>query len=513
MNSPVNVRHRLDAPVDAADMEGARDENPVNLRRRRPAAVVPLPGVAGAESPAALRRRRAAERRPAPEPDDLRDDDTLDYEADAAEARWFEDAPRTAPAAEPAWKNRLRRTGNVRSIFNWLKVPGDDVVAEEKPAPLLQRMAVREFWQSNIKTFNRLFLALPVVVAAGYLYLVAPDGYRVDTVLAIRNPSNNVAMGGSMAGMSAALASTGQGYAERAIDESFAVVNFIRSREAYNELEKSLKLSERFTGGHIDWFHRLSTKADYEQRYENYLDHTSVSYSDIEGQITLSTDAYDPETAYQMAQVLARISERLVNKFNERARTDMIKLAQVQLTEAEDGLRSAMLAMTDLQVKNGMLDPTDEAMSYSKIIGSLREQVAVKRAELGALTSTASPDSPRAVEIRNMLASLETQIRTEQSRLTGRTDALAPLISKFKLLTIDVELAQQKYNSASAMLQSALLQSEHQKLYVVNIVPPVPPIESTIPKRFLILLGVVAMTFVAWLIARLILASIRDHAV
>lgn len=504
-------------PAVQADAAG---DGAASLRRRRVASVLPLPGAGGGETPAVLRLRRAAALHPvappaAPAGGDA--DVALGHGApagDTAEVRGRAAPADDQPVAEPVRRGLWRRDGHVKSIFNWLKAPGDDLVREEKPEPLLRRMAVREFWQSNIKTFNRLFLALPIVVAASYLYLIAPDGYQVEAVLSIRNPSNNVAMGGSsMAGVAASLGSSGQGYAERAIDESFAVVNFIRSREAFNELDRSMKLSERFTSGHIDWFHRLSPTANYEARYKNYLDHISVSYSDIEGQITLTTDAYDPETAFAMAKELARISERLVNQFNERARTDLIKLAQVQMTEAEDGLRSSMLALTDLQIKNGMLDPTGEAASYTNIISSLREQVAVKRAELGALTSTSAPDSPRAVEIRNMLGSLETQIRTEQNRLTGRTDALAPLISKFKLLNIDVQLAQQKYNSAAAMLQSAVLQSEHQKLYVVNVVSPSPPLESTIPKRFFILLGVAAVTFIAWLIARLILASIRDHSV
>jgi capsular polysaccharide transport system permease protein len=506
------MRHRSAAPIDVADLQGVPGEGALAARRRRPAAVVPLPGVSGAETPASLRRRRAAALRPAAdEPRDFfgRPEDG----GDAPRVRRIETVPATDPGQPPVRRGWRQRAASVKSIFNWLKVPGDDLPTEEEKASLLQRMAVREFWQSNIKLFNRLFLALPVIAAAGYLYLIAPDGYQVDAVLAIRNPSNNVALGGSMAGISAALASTGQPFAERAIDESYAVVNFIRSREAFNELEKSMNLSKRFTAGNIDWFHRLPQKSDYEQRYANFLAHTSVSYSDLEGQVTLTTDAYDPETAFQMARELARISERLVNQFNERSRSDTVRLARVQMTEAEDGLRSAMLAMTDLQIKNGMLDPTGEAASYNNIISSLREQVAVKRAELGSLMSNASPDSPRAVEIRNMLASLEAQIRIEQSRLTGRTDALAPLITKFKLLGIDIDLAQQKYNTAAAMVQSAMLQSEHQKLYVVNVVSPSPPMESTIPKRFLILLSVVALTFLAWLIARLILASIRDHSV
>lgn len=543
--SPVNLRRRRAAnlPVPQTDAvppaivgPGETGEPPAPLRRRRPAAVLPLVDAAG-ETPAAVRRRRAAALAPSPAVGGDGEGETAgarDAHAEgAAEGRSVpagkperegrgqavqpagEGAVGVPPARVPALRKLLPGAEKpIRSIFNWLKVPGDDVEIVEKRQPLVRRMAVKEFWRSNIKNFNRLFLALPIITAASYLYLIAPDGYQVDTVLAIRNPTNAVALSaGNMQGTAAALGSTGQGYAERAVDESFAVVNFIRSREAFTELEKSMKLSQRFMSPHIDWFHRMSPKSDFEARYQNYLNHLTVSYSDIEGQITLTTDAYDPETAFEMAKELARVSERLVNQFNERARTDMIKLAQVQLTEAEDGMKTSMLALTDLQIKNGMLDPGAEAESFTGIISALREQVAVKRAELGALTSTSAPDSPRAVEIRNMLASLETQIRNEQNRLTGRTDALAPLIGKFKLLNIDVQLAQQKYNSAAAMLQSALLQSEHQKLYVVNIVSPTPPLESTIPKRFLILLSVVGVTFLAWLIARLILASIRDHAI
>jgi len=560
LTNPINLRPQTDVAANAVEAETSREGGPVALRRRRAAALpaVTEPAAEG-ESPVVLRRRRAAALLRIAGTDGTSQTDTpvmgrrlraaalaaaananakvpepstpVDDEPPAAGERGgalvsaerrSEDAEEEGSAAD--WKAEVvpvarepvpSRGASVRSIFNWLMPPGDEVAAREPAMPLTRRLGVREFWRSNIKIFNRLFLAVPIVVAAGYLYLVAPDGYQVDAVLAIRNPTNTIAMaGGNMqATAGAAVSSVGQGIMERAIDESFAVVNFIRSREAFNELEKTMKVSERFMHSNVDWFHRLSPEADYEARYKNYLSHISVSYSDIEGQITLTTDAYDPETAFEMAKELARISERLVNQFNDRARTDLIKLAQVQMAESESALKNAMVALTDLQIKSGTLDPMAEAQSFATIIGTLREQVAVKRAELGALTSNSTPDSPRAVEIRNMLASLETQIRSEQNRITGRTDALAPLISKFKLLDIDVQLAQQKYNSAAAMLQSSLLESEHQKLYVVNVVSPTPPLVSTIPHRFFLLMSVAAITFLAWLIMRLMLAAVRDHAV
>lgn len=464
--------------------------SPVNLRARK---ITPVTRV----------------ERHVPEFDRNTDDPVVLPSADPAEQSPSEPSP-----SEPAARAPRRRMPLPNTIFSWLKRPGDDLPERARLVLSPRALAVREFWQSNIKIFNRLFLALPVLAAATYLYLIATDGYRVESVIAIRNPVNTVAQsGGSMAGFLSGVASSGQGYAERAIDESFAVVNFIRSREAFAELEKRMNLSERFMGRHIDWFNRLPAESEFEKRYRYYLNSISVYYSDIEGQITLTTDAFDPETAYQMAQELSRMSEKLVNQFNERSRSDLIRLAQIQLTEAEEGLRLSMQAMTELQLKNGMLDPTQEAVTFNSIIASLREQVAVKRAELGALVNTSAPDSPRLVEIRNMLSSLEAQIRTEQERLTGRTDALAPLISKFKLLNIDAQLAQQKYNSAAAMLQSALLQSEHQKLYVVNIVSPEKPVQSIIPKRFQIMLGVIGITFLAWILARLIIAAIRDHSV
>lgn len=403
-----------------------------------------------------------------------------------------------------------------------VSTPAEDFVDTRRPTPALRRGRIedveaferpssREAWQKKMRVFNALFLLTPLVVASVYLFGIASNRYVAESVIAIRNPASGVSgVPGSMVGQ------VGQpvpSQAERAIDESYAVVNYIKSREAFDELNNRINLTPRMQETSIDWFGRLSPEARHERQYQHYLSQIDVSYDDLQGQISLTTYGYDADTAFKIGAELSRMSEQLVNQFNERARADMIKLAQDQVAEAAGEMRRTNQAITDFQLSHGMIDPTVETTSYGTIIQTLRDQIASKRAEMTALSKTSTPTSPRTSEIRNMLDALEVQLTSEQQRLTGKTDALAPLIGSYKMLTVDQGLAQQKYSSATAMLQSALVQAEMKKLYIVNIVSPRVPVDPILPNKQKSLLWVLAGTIIAWIIARLALASIRDHRV
>lgn len=431
-------------------------------------------------------------------------------------------APRSGATAD-ALALRTPATAAPAAPSTAVATPAEDYVDTRRPSPpplrrgriedveSFERPSSREAWRKKMRLFNALFLSVPLVVACVYLFGIASNRYVAESVIAIRNPASGVSgVPGSMVGQ------VGQpvpSQVERAIDESYAVVNYIKSREAFDELNKRINLTPRMQETSIDWFGRLSPEARHERQYQHYLSQIEVSYDDLQGQISLTSYGYDADTAFKIGSELSRMSEQLVNQFNERARADMIKLAQDQVAEASNEMRRTNQAITDFQLANGMIDPTMETTSYGTIIQTLRDQIASKRAEMTALSKTSTPNSPRTSEIRNMLEALEAQLVAEQQRLTGKTDALAPLIGSYKTLSVDQGLAQQKYSSAVAMLQSSLVQAEMKKLYIVNIVSPRLPVDPILPNKPKSLMWVIAGTIIAWIIARLALASIRDHRV
>jgi capsular polysaccharide transport system permease protein len=379
----------------------------------------------------------------------------------------------------------------------------------------LSSVVRKEDWKKRLRIFNAVFLATPLAVASIYLFLIATPVYEVDSVLMVRSPS----VGGSPSasgGLSSLLSgATGGGAtsAERAVDESYAVVSYLQSREAFNELDRRVKFTQNFSSKDVDWIDRLGARADHEARYQYYLNKIKIYYDDVEGQVNLSTYGFSDATSYGMAKEMAGMSEKLVNEFNDRARNDMIKVAQDQVEQSRKEMQDAGNAITDFQMKNALIDPTLEASSFNSVITGLRQASASKQAEIGSLLDVSKPETARMVELNNMRGALEKQVQQEQSRLTGKTNALAPLLNQYKLLAVNQQLAQTKFASAIGMLQSALLQAEQQKIYVVDIVPARLPEQPILPNKGVVLLIVAGATFVLWLIARLVLASIRDHKV
>ncbi|WP_395696907.1 hypothetical protein [Methylocella sp.] len=379
--------------------------------------------------------------------------------------------------------------------------------------PNFQSALRRDAWTRYMRLFSVAFVAAPTLVACVYLYLIASPMYEVDTIFAVRNPSSGTTGQSPMSpGFLGGALSSSSSF-ERAVDESYAVVQYLGSRDAFDELDKSLKLTEAFQKSSIDWFSRLGAGADHETAYNYFLNHIKLYYDDIQGQVHLSTFGFTADLTYRMAAEMARISERLVNQFNERAQKNMIKLAQDQVTQAANELRRTSDAITKFQLSNSLLDPSTESASFNSIITTLRQQASAKRAEIRALVEVAKAPTPRVAELNNMLAALERQINDEQKRLTGESDALAPLINEYRLLSINQQLAQQTFSAAVTMLQTAMLQAEHQKLYVFSIVPATAPGEAILPARGRTMALVIAATLALLLIARLTLAAIRDHRV
>jgi capsular polysaccharide transport system permease protein len=398
--------------------------------------------------------------------------------------------------------------------------PGEaPLAADPAPAPRPATRGTayikREQWRKRTRLFNLIFLGTPLILAALYLYLFASDMYEVDTVLMVRSPgaTSSSSSGGAMGGIISSMSGGGATSMERAVDESYAVVSYVQSRECFNELDKALNFTKGFQNDDIDWLNRLASDADHERRYQYYLDQIKIYYDDVEGQVILDTYGFTDSMTYNMAKLLVERSEQVVNQFNDRARTDLIRVAREQVEQAHKELIATGDVITAFQLKNSLLDPTMESSSFNTIITGLREQAASKRAEISSLLDVAKPETARMTELNNMRGALDKQILEEQQRLTGESNALAPLINQYRLLTIDQQLAQQKFSSAVGMLQAALLQAEQQKLYVVQVVPARMPEQPILPKRWKVMLIVLAATLVAWVIARLVLAAIRDHRV
>ncbi|MDD3446599.1 MAG: hypothetical protein PHS60_14405, partial [Zavarzinia sp.] len=361
---------------------------------------------------------------------------------------------------------------------------GDELPFE--PAPIRRRRRTDESgtdrswlrkWGYNVGV-----LIVPSVVAAIYFYGFASPIYETDTVLSLRN--SNASAGGGV-GFSGALAAlTGVGDMGRAKDESFALVTNVRSREALIELDETLDLRTHFADPSINYFQRLPDDASFEGFYSYYGDFVAILYDEVTGQIVLHTRAFDKDLAYQMAQVIIRRGEALVNQFNQRARSDLMHITNAEVTDAEERLRKANAAVTQFRLDTGIMDPMIASQAIGTIITTLMSEIAKIQAEITAETQLSSGRvTPQLESLRNKLQALQAQSDAEQKRLTGRDESMAKLLAPYQSLLTDQEIARQTYIASLTAQHASLAEAKRQQLYLIDIVAPTLSQEARRPQR------------------------------
>ena len=296
----------------------------------------------------------------------------------------------------------------------------------------------------------------------------------------------------------------------RVMDESYAVVQYIQSEEAFRQVEKEIDFRKVMSNGNIDFFHRLSRNADFLTSYHYYLDHVHVYYDDFQGQILLSTYAFTPQTALAIATALTHASEHLVNRFNEQAARDYLAVAQQQVDEKKAEWNHASEALMNFRLANGVIDPGVSSASYTNVIMSLIGQAASLRAQISAITKR-DGNSAQVGPLRNQLDALEQEIDRQQTRLTGHNDALARTMAGYSTLITTQSIAQQEYVTALSTLNAELFAVKRQMLYLVNVVPPRLPDEAEYPRRWKDLAIIFVLSICAWLSVRVVVAALKDH--
>ena len=190
------------------------------------------------------------------------------------------------------------------------------------PSPASPRAAF-----SRASLLFLMVVLLPTIISGLYYFFVASDRYLVELHFIVRS-----AKGSDTGGLSSLFRSFG---IQRAEDESYAVVDYILSRDAVRAIDNGHPLRQIFVKPGVDRIARYPRwwafwrSDDFEALYEYYLDRVDAWYDSYNGGIiTLRAVAFSPEDAQLLASLLLRQSEKLINRMNERANADAISFAE-----------------------------------------------------------------------------------------------------------------------------------------------------------------------------------------
>jgi capsular polysaccharide transport system permease protein len=374
-----------------------------------------------------------------------------------------------------------------------------------------QRPNIADTFKRMLDLINIWFWALvgvPTILAAIYFFGIASSQYLSKVEFVVRAPNK-----ASLSSISSLLSGTAS---TPGIEDTYAVADFIMSRDAVRRLEAEAQLRSVLSAHGADFLSRfpglLSVgRSDFEALFKAYSRFVTVDIDSQSGIATLEVKAYRAEDAQRVAQALLAYSEELVNAMNERSRQDALKTFKREVDAAKEQIQSVQTRLTSYRMQQNILDPKSAAAGPLELVAKLTAQQAAAQTQLADLMRN-SPHSPQLPLIKTRIASLSQSIADARAKITGSENSVASVQSEYERLTVELGLDEKALGSAFTSLEAARLEAQRQQLYLETVVQPNLPDYPIYPKRMVSFLVVTASCLLVYGIVWLLVASVREHA-
>lgn len=287
----------------------------------------------------------------------------------------------------------------------------------------------------------------------------------------------------------------------------------LRSPDMAEKLDAQLGLREHF-GGHGDWFSRMwqGSDASREDFYAYYLRRVQVEYDEFAGVLVLQSQAYAPEKAQQISQMLVQEGERFMNRMAHAIAQDQVTFLEGQVQALNSKVQASRRALLEFQEKKGLISPEAAAQVIAAIVANLQGQMVDLQAQRAAMQAYLVADHPNIVLLEQRIAALEKQIAQEQAKLAapgGKT--LNRTAEAFAQLELQAKFDLDMYKTALTALEQGRLEATRTLKKVSVLQQPNLPQEAKEPRR-LYTASVWAITILLLAgVAHLLMAVVRDH--
>jgi len=282
----------------------------------------------------------------------------------------------------------------------------------------------------RILGINRLFfltVLFPTTLAVIYYGFLASDIYISEARFVLRSPQKQ-----SLTGLGSIL--QGAGFS-RAQDDTFTVQDFIQSRDALKELNNKLNIGEIYSSPGIDRITRFGgldwSDKSFEALHRYYLKRIiTINHETASSITTLKIHSFSPEHASKINEYLLEMSERLVNKLNERGRQDMIRFASGEVAQSEKKAKAASLALSAYRNKKGVFDPEKQSALQLQQVSKLQDELIATKTQLAQIRLVSKNNSQVAV-LQNRVELLQSEITTETAKVVGGNRSLSDKAAEY----------------------------------------------------------------------------------
>jgi len=260
----------------------------------------------------------------------------------------------------------------------------------------------------------------------------------------------------------------------------------------------------------FDRFNPLGWDGSFEDLFEYYLKKIDIQYATTSSITTLTVRAFTPGDAQSMNRQLLQLSESLVNRLNERGRTDLVRYAAQEVQESEQAARQAAVELARFRNANGIIDPERQATVQLQMISKLQDELIGARMQLLQLRAMA-PQNPQIPILQVRISGLAREIDRQLGLVAGDRKSLSATAAQYQRLQLEREFADRRLAAAMNSLEEARNEARRKQAYVERIVQPSLPDEAQEPRRLRGIFATFVLGLVAWGILRMLLAGVREH--
>ncbi len=356
---------------------------------------------------------------------------------------------------------------------------------------------------------NKLFAVLvffPTFLSIIYYGLIATDIFVSESRFVVRSPEKGIS---SPIGMM--LKGAGLSKAE---DDSYVVQDYILSRDALRNLDKTLDIKKSFSDDRADMFSRFALfgiNDSFEDFYSFYLKKVTVQVDSTSAITTLISRAFSPMEANKINKQLLYEAEVLVNRLNDTAHSDLIRSAANEVESAQERAKVAGLALAKYRQDKGVIDPERQSALPLQQIVKLQEQQMGIRAQIQQLERVAK-ENPQLPILRQQLELIDHEIKTQQDVVAGLTPkSLAGKAPEYQRLMLEFEFANKMLASSMNTLEQARIEAQRKQFYLQRIVEPTMPDKALEPRRAKSVISIFLIGIFAYGILSMLIAGIKEH--
>ncbi len=370
--------------------------------------------------------------------------------------------------------------------------------APRSPAPSVEKPLFR-----RVPIGFVVVVVLPTLIALIYFLLIASPRYVSESRFVVRSPAR-----AQPSALNLALSGVGLSGSS----DSFAVHEYLTSRDGLTELARKMDVRGMYSRPGVDAFSRLPhpfSDRSFETFHKQFNGYVTVGYDSQTGISTLRVQAFTARDAVRINDALLKGGEGLVNRLNDRSARDAVVDAERAVVEANAKLNDVQGRLTVMRNTEGFIDPARSAQAGGEVVGELTVRLAMLRAERSQMAAD-TPNNPQLPVLDSSIRAYEQQIEAERAKIVGGSGSLALKLSDYENLVMEREYASKYVATATATLNEAQIESRRQRLYLERIVNPNLPDEPSEPRRWISIFAVFASALIAYLTGTLVWAGLRE---